>query len=169
MSASRGAPRVAALLAVAAALLLAAAPVRALPWGTDALQGLQWGRTLGMGNGLTGTGLGGGSTKGNFNAMARGAEGTVYIADTMAHCIRKKVVDATIFPNGTATTTVVVGQAGTAGFFDGTGVGGAASALLNRPTGVAVDSLGNLYIMGEWAEEVTDRAGACLAPLLHAR
>jgi sugar lactone lactonase YvrE len=63
------------------------------------------------------------------------AAGTLYIADTSNHRIRRVSADGTV--------TTVAGN-GIGGF---SGDGGAASrATLNSPSGVAVDTAGNLYI-----------------------
>jgi sugar lactone lactonase YvrE len=61
--------------------------------------------------------------------------GTLFIADTLNHCIRK------ITPGGTITTVAGNGQYGYSG--DG---GSATAARLFMPMGVAVSSAGNLYI-----------------------
>lgn len=60
--------------------------------------------------------------------------GNVYVADTLNHTIRK------ISSNGTVTTI-----AGAAGYW-GTADGIARDARFNRPQGVAIDSLGNIYV-----------------------
>ena len=65
--------------------------------------------------------------------VALDSAGNLYIADTGNNCIRK-------VSNGVITT--VVGN-GTYGFSGDGGPG--ASAQLNQPTGIAVDSAGNLY------------------------
>ena len=67
--------------------------------------------------------------------------GNIYIADFDNNRVRKVT-----YSNGVGTITTVAGT-GTAGYNDGSeGVGVAASAELNNPRGVAVDSTGNLYI-----------------------
>jgi DNA-binding beta-propeller fold protein YncE len=68
--------------------------------------------------------------------VAVDANGNVLIADTYNHCIRR--VDA----NGNIATAV--GTCGSRGF---SGDGGPATqATLDRPSGVAVDASGNLFI-----------------------
>ena len=60
--------------------------------------------------------------------------GNVYVADTYNNTIRK------ITPAGVVTT--FAGTAGVQGSLDGTG----AAATFNNPTGIAVDSSGNVYV-----------------------
>lgn len=67
--------------------------------------------------------------------IAVDSAGNLYIADTGSHRIRK------ISTDGTITTVAGTGTSG----FSGDG-GPAASAMLNSPSAVAVDSAGNLYI-----------------------
>lgn len=70
-------------------------------------------------------------------AVAFDAAGNMFIPDSTNHCIRR--VDAT-----THIITTVAGTGGKAGY---KGDGAAATAaLLNNPSGVAVDAAGNLYI-----------------------
>jgi hypothetical protein len=61
--------------------------------------------------------------------------GNLYVADTNNHTIRKVVVS-------TGVVTTFAGLAGNAGSSDGSG----SLARFNYPTGVAVDSLGNLFV-----------------------
>ena len=68
--------------------------------------------------------------------------GNLYIADTWDNRIRK------IDPTGTITTV-----AGARGGFGGDG-GPAVQAQLTRPTGVAVDGAGNLYITDTWNNRI---------------
>jgi hypothetical protein len=64
--------------------------------------------------------------------------GNLYVVDRLNHVVRK--VDRA------GISTIVAGQTGISGTA-GTGDGGSArAALLNCPTGIAVDGLGNLYI-----------------------
>lgn len=60
--------------------------------------------------------------------------GNLYVADDLNHTVRK------VLPNGTVTT--LAGKAGSAGAVNGLG----ALARFNRPSGVALDSRGNLYV-----------------------
>ncbi|MDB6167757.1 MAG: hypothetical protein JWM88_621 [Verrucomicrobia bacterium] len=66
--------------------------------------------------------------------VARDSGGTVYVADAMNHTIRR------VASNGTVTT--LAGAAGVSGSADGL----AEAARFNHPTGVAVDSTGNVYV-----------------------
>ena len=66
--------------------------------------------------------------------LAVDGTGTVYVADTLNHTIRK------ITAGGVVTT--LAGVAGTSGFTNGA----AGTALFNRPTGVAVDGAGNVLV-----------------------
>jgi sugar lactone lactonase YvrE len=62
--------------------------------------------------------------------------GNIYIADSNNYTIR-------VFAPTTGGVTTLAGAAGQAGFSDGTGV----DARFNVPTGVALDSVGNLYVV----------------------
>ena len=66
--------------------------------------------------------------------VAVDSAGNVYVSDTWNHTIRK------ITSGGVSST--LAGLAGTCGTFDGTNSG----ARFNCPTGVAVDSSGNIYV-----------------------
>src|SRR5437867_1018550 len=68
--------------------------------------------------------------------------GNVYVADTFNYTIRK------ITPAGAVTT--LAGSAGQNGSVDGTGSG----ARFYRPTGVAVDSAGNVYVADEYNDTI---------------
>ncbi len=68
--------------------------------------------------------------------IALGPDGSLYVADTGNHCVRR------IDPEGFVDT--VVGRCGESGF-EGDG-GPATDALLWQPTGVAVDPEGALYV-----------------------
>ena len=66
--------------------------------------------------------------------IAVGADGNVYVADTLNHIIRR------ISPDGQVLT--VAGTAGVSGSSDGAG----SVALFNHPAGIALDRLGNVYV-----------------------
>src|SRR5438105_4705054 len=66
--------------------------------------------------------------------VAADSAGNVYVADTQNHTIRK------ITPAGVVTT--LAGAVAVTGSADGTG----SAALFNAPSGIAVDSAGNLYV-----------------------
>ena len=66
--------------------------------------------------------------------LAADAKGTVYVADTDNHTIRK------ITPAGVVTT--IAGKPGESGAADGKG----AAARFNEPRSVAVDAAGNVYV-----------------------
>ena len=66
--------------------------------------------------------------------VAVDSAGSVYVADTSNHTIRK------ITPDGVVTT--LAGLAGSSGSADGTGT----AARFYSPQGVAVDSAGNVYV-----------------------
>jgi hypothetical protein len=84
-----------------------------------------------------GTGGPSGTTQFSFaQAVAVDTLGTVYVADTLNHRIRK------ITPGGD--TTTLAGN-GTFGFVDGTG-GPSGTAQFSAPYGVAVDTAGNVYV-----------------------
>ena len=68
--------------------------------------------------------------------IAVDSSGTVYVADTMNHTIRK------ISPAGVVTT--FAGQALTPGLDDGVGT----NAFFTNPQGLALDTNGNLYVAG---------------------
>lgn len=65
--------------------------------------------------------------------VAAGPDGTIFVADSRNHAIRK------IAPDGTVTT--VAGN-GVAGFSNGNG----RAATFNSPNGIALDATGNLYV-----------------------
>ena len=99
------------------------------------------------GNGTVGFGGDGGSATSSLlnrpTGVAVDGSGNVYIADTRNHRVRK--VDS----SGTITTFAGTGTVG----FGGDG-GSATSSLLNRPTGVAVDGSGNVYIADQWNHRI---------------
>jgi sugar lactone lactonase YvrE len=88
------------------------------------------------GSGGAGSEDGTGSAASFYNpgGLAVDSGGTVYVADTFNNTIRK------ITPSGVVTT--FAGLAGSTGSADGTGN----AARFNQPSGVAVDSVGNVYV-----------------------
>jgi sugar lactone lactonase YvrE len=79
-------------------------------------------------------GTGGAARFNGPRGVAVDSAGTLYVADTNNHTIRK------IAPGGVVTT--LAGLAGSSGSADGTG----SAARFNRPGGVAVDGAGTLYV-----------------------
>jgi sugar lactone lactonase YvrE len=96
------------------------------------------------GTGATGyTGDGGLAVNAKLNiptGIAEDTAGSLYFSDTNNNAVRK-IVSPTRLNHDTITTIAGNGTAG----FSGDG-GPATSAQLNRPTGTAVDSSGNVYI-----------------------
>lgn len=92
--------------------------------------------TLAGSAGIAGFANGTGSTARFYspNALVAGSDGTVYVADTNNHTIRK------ITAAGVVTT--MAGSAGSAGSLDATGT----SATFKSPYGLALDAAGNIYV-----------------------
>ena len=94
-------------------------------------------------NTLVGQALSSGSSDGIGSAarfyypsgIAADSAGNLYLADTDNHTIRKIVAS-------TGAVTTLAGLAGSSGSADGTG----SAARFNNPSGVAVDSAGNVYV-----------------------
>lgn len=86
------------------------------------------------GNSGTADGIGGAARFNSPSGVAVGADGTVYVADTQNHAVRK------ISTNGVVTT--LAGLAGTSGKTEGTG----SAARFYHPQDVAVDLAGNVYV-----------------------
>jgi len=80
--------------------------------------------------------------------LVRAPDGTHFVADTENHTIRK------VTPQGDVTTWI--GQAGAPGLVDGNG----AAARLHRPTQLAFDASGNLFVLTQ---------GDPSAPVAHVR
>src|ERR1035441_7088931 len=113
--------------------------------------------TVVAGNGTMGfSGDGGPATGASLyspGGVAVDAAGNLYIADTVNQRIRK-------VSGGTITT--IAGK-GNAGFFgDG---GPAASASLNHPSGVAIDSVGNLYIADTVNQRIRKVSGGTITTI----
>jgi len=92
--------------------------------------------TLAGASGVAGTADGTG-TAARFNwpaGMVIDSSGTLYVADTANHSIRK-VTSAGV-------VTTLAGNSGTYGFADGTGT----AAKFNQPLGLVLDSSSNLYV-----------------------
>jgi DNA-binding beta-propeller fold protein YncE len=70
----------------------------------------------------------------NPRGIAAAPDGSVYVADTGNHTIRRIAADGTV--------TTVAGQAGVAGFRDGV----ATNALLSSPSGIDINELGEVFI-----------------------
>jgi sugar lactone lactonase YvrE len=70
--------------------------------------------------------------------VAIGPDGTLYVADTENHCIRK------ITPSGHVTT--LAGAAGVEGYADGP----SRTARFRRPVSLAVDAAGAVYVADAW-------------------
>ena len=88
------------------------------------------------GNGQTGS-ADGHNYQARFNqpsGLAIDKSGNLYVADTANDTIRKIAADGTV--------STLAGMPGISGYEDGAG----ATALLNHPTGLALDSAGNLYV-----------------------
>ena len=100
------------------------------------------------GNGFAGySGDGGPATSASLNypsGISIDTSGNLYIADASNHCIRK--VDS-----ATGAITTIAGD-GTAGY--GGDGGPSASALLNNPHGVSVDTAGNVYIADSYNHRI---------------
>ncbi|MCI0539286.1 MAG: hypothetical protein L0Z50_29110, partial [Verrucomicrobiales bacterium] len=79
-------------------------------------------------------GAGDGARFNHPHGLAVDGAGNLYVADTVNHLVRK------VTPAGVVTT--LAGMAGSTGSADGTGN----AAQFNQPSGVAVDSMGNLYV-----------------------
>ena len=88
------------------------------------------------------------------SAVAYDASGNLYIADSNNNVVRM------VSPSGTVTTVAGTGQQG----FGGDG-GLATSALLDTPTGIAVDAHGNLYIADSHNNRIREVSGGTITTI----
>jgi sugar lactone lactonase YvrE len=96
--------------------------------------------------GYSGDGIAATSTKlGEPAAVALDSAGNIYIADTWNNRVRE------------VTTAGIISTVAGNGAFGGSGDGGAAtSAELFEPTGVAVDTSGNIYVADTWNNRIRE-------------
>ncbi len=81
-------------------------------------------------------------------AIAVDSTGNLYVADSFNHAIRKIDTGANV--------TNLAGTSGTAGTTDGTGT----AALFNQPSGIAVDTAGNVYVADTYSHTLRKITGA---------
>src|SRR5258708_4688329 len=80
----------------------------------------------------------------NPYSTAMDSAGNVYVADFNGHAVRK------ITPTGVVTTLAGFAGDGAVGDRDGMGV----DARLSYPTGIALDSAGNIYVTEQWGSTI---------------
>lgn len=107
--------------------------------GSGGNNGGNGGNNGGGGNGNNGDGSSGDGTVGTGfllqpNGIVVDSGGNFYICDTANHCIRRI--------SSTRVVTVFAGRSGSSGTTDGTGD----AARFNSPSGIAIDSTGNLVV-----------------------
>jgi hypothetical protein len=113
-------------------------PTFSLPSAVAATEGLEWfvfaesGQPrLWKADGLTATRVAGEATFGEISAVALDARGNIYVADSGRHVIERIDLEGRV--------TRLAGTEGVAGFRDGF------DALLNTPSGLALDAGGRVY------------------------
>jgi sugar lactone lactonase YvrE len=74
------------------------------------------------------------------------ADGIVYVADSLNHVIRKIATDGTVSTLNRASNRAILIRPGEASFAGEYQDGSLAEAMFNEPTGLALDSKGNLYV-----------------------
>ncbi|MDQ0889996.1 sugar lactone lactonase YvrE [Paenibacillus sp. V4I9] len=100
------------------------------------------------GNGVPGSKDGKGA-EANFNHpsdVAVAADGTVYVADSLNHVIRKIAVDGSVSTLNAAATRAIQIRPGEAFFAGEFQDGNLATAKFNEPAGLVLDSKGNLFV-----------------------
>lgn len=100
------------------------------------------------GNGVPGSKDGKGA-EASFNHpsdVAVAADGTVYVADSLNHIIRKITVDGNVSTLNAASNRVIQIRPGEASFAGDYQDGSLATAKFNEPAGLVLDSKGNLYV-----------------------
>ncbi|MDF2647454.1 MAG: copper amine oxidase [Paenibacillus sp.] len=100
------------------------------------------------GNGVPGSKDGKG-VEANFNHpsdVAVAADGTVYVADSLNHVIRKIAVDGSVTTLNAAATRAIEIRPGEASFAGEFQDGSLATAKFNEPAGLVIDSKGNLFV-----------------------
>jgi hypothetical protein len=102
----------------------------------------------GGGNGIATNGVGNMASFGEVSGVAVAPNWDVFVADTTNHCIRKITFPNGLILNGGVVSTLA--GSGTAEYADGTG----AAASFNRPTGVAVDTNGNLFVADQYNNRI---------------
>ncbi|MBO9608967.1 MAG: copper amine oxidase [Paenibacillaceae bacterium] len=100
------------------------------------------------GNGVQGLADGKGA-EARFNKprdLAVAADGTIYVADTLNHVIRKIAADGTVTTLNAESGRFVEASKGTATQAGDFKDGALKDALFNEPSGIVIDAKGNLYV-----------------------